>query len=64
MSVSRGIKLFPVETGKAIALEVTALSSKDTFKAVDGTTTQQEEVNTTFYLESCRKIPTDTGFQR
>jgi hypothetical protein len=36
MSVSRGIKLFPVETGKAIALEVTALLGKDTFKAVDG----------------------------
>jgi hypothetical protein len=35
MSVSRGIKLFPVETGKAIALEVTALLGKDTFKAVD-----------------------------
>jgi Reverse transcriptase (RNA-dependent DNA polymerase) len=36
MSVSRGIKLFPVETGKAIALEVTAPLDKGTLKAVDG----------------------------
>jgi Reverse transcriptase (RNA-dependent DNA polymerase) len=36
MSVMRGLKLFPAETGKAIELEVAALLNKTTFLAVDG----------------------------